>query len=675
MARARRRDELSAADDGAALLTWLGVLAALFEVLATAGLYGYHSSDRVQMRVEHDLRMMVVGRALDPAGGVERGWRSGELVGLTAGDAPRGAGISWAISAAAAVVAVLVCLVALVVASPLLGALVVVGVPVVLAVAHRVTGPLRRRSEREQEVAAGAAAAATDLVGGLRVLAGLGAQRAASARYRRESRRVLVNRVASARALGAYEATTLTIIGLFMALVAWAGARLADAGTISVGELIAVLGLALFLARPLEPIADAIGVVAAARASAARIGRVLDAAPARTHGRAVAAGGGAGVVEIGHLRVAPGDFVTVDADPATARRLADALGAHADRVDAVRVDGVGVGDIAAAELRAVVHVADHDPWLPSGSLGAALAGVPAEAIRANIHRLFDPVMMLLGLVDVVQDATASPARLVGVTRMPVPAQDGDHPSPEPVLRLDEVHAAHRDGPPVLHGVSLEVARGEHVAVVGPSGAGKTTLARLAAATHHPTGDRVTLGGRTPGEVGAAGWRARVAVVTQEVHVFAGTLADDLRLAAPEASDAELREALARVGAAGLVEALDDGLATVVGEGGHRLTPIEAQQVALARVVPADPPIVILDEATAEAGSTGAAALEASAAACVEGRSALVIAHRLSHAARADRVIVLDGGAIVEQGTHDELAAAGGGYARLWAAWSRAGIAD
>lgn len=152
-------------------------------------------------------------------------------------------------------------------------------------------------------------------------------------------------------------------------------------------------------------------------------------------------------------------------------------------------------------------------------------------------------------------------------------------------------------------------------------------------------------------------------------MFAGPLAEDLRLARPGAGDAELRDALDRVDALTWAEALPDGLATVVGEGGHRLTAAQVQQVALARLVLADPPVAVLDEATAEAGSSGARALERAADRAVEGRTALVVAHRLTQAATADRVVVLDGGRVVESGTHETLRTSGGPYATLWSAWS------
>jgi ATP-binding cassette subfamily C protein len=164
----------------------------------------------------------------------------------------------------------------------------------------------------------------------------------------------------------------------------------------------------------------------------------------------------------------------------------------------------------------------------------------------------------------------------------------------------------------------------------------------------------------------------VALVTQEVHVFAGPLADDLRLARPAATEADLRAALDLVGALGWAEALPQGLATVVGEGGERLSATQAQQVALARLVLADPLVAVLDEATAEAGSAGARLLEGAADRALAGRTAVVVAHRLSQAAAADRVVVMDAGRVEEVGTHAELVARAGRYAELWSAWSAVG---
>jgi len=163
--------------------------------------------------------------------------------------------------------------------------------------------------------------------------------------------------------------------------------------------------------------------------------------------------------------------------------------------------------------------------------------------------------------------------------------------------------------------------------------------------------------------------ARLATVSQEVHVFSGTLRQDLTLAKPDATDEELLSALGRVHAESWFDRLPSGLDTVVGARGLQLEPVAAQQLALARLLLLDPAVVVMDEATAEAGSAGAGALEDAANEVTRGRSALVVAHRLDQASRADNILVMDGGEIVEQGTHEELLARQGIYHRLWSAWS------
>ncbi|MFD6069807.1 ABC transporter ATP-binding protein [Amycolatopsis lurida] len=294
----------------------------------------------------------------------------------------------------------------------------------------------------------------------------------------------------------------------------------------------------------------------------------------------------------------------------------------------------------------------------------------ATAAALYFHSLFGPINSALALVDDAQAAAASLARLIGVADLPAPREPERPAKPvDASVKAAGISHSYVDGHPVLRDVDLSLSPGERVALVGASGAGKTTLAKLIAGIHTPASGTISVGGVPLDELGPSATRQAVALISQEVHVFAGSLADDLRLARPGASDAELLAALEKVGARGWAEALSDGLATVVGEGGHRLTVTQSQQLALARLVLADPPIAILDEATAEAGSAGAKTLEAAAAAALEGRTGLVVAHRLTQAAASDRVVVLDAGVIVESGTHDELVASGGQYATLWAAWS------
>ena len=295
-----------------------------------------------------------------------------------------------------------------------------------------------------------------------------------------------------------------------------------------------------------------------------------------------------------------------------------------------------------------------------------------EATAAALYfiRLFDPINVLLALFDDAQRAGASLSRLVGIADMDTPDEPAAPPVPgDASVVLRGVRHSYVPGRDVLDDVDLEIAAGERVALIGVSGAGKTTLARVVAGIQRPTAGRILLGGVELDALGRAATARLVGLVSQDVHVFAGTIAEDLRLADPAAGDDELAAALRRVGALNWVRALPEGLSTVVGDGGLRLTAQRAQQLALARIVLADHPIVILDEATAESGSSGARALEAAAAAALEGRTALIVAHRLTQAAAADRVVVLEAGRIVEQGAHAELVEAGGAYAALWAAWS------
>ena len=305
--------------------------------------------------------------------------------------------------------------------------------------------------------------------------------------------------------------------------------------------------------------------------------------------------------------------------------------------------------------------------------GAVSIGT-ASAAAFYFHSLFTPVNTALFLLDEAQSAAASLARLVGVVDLPAPPPSSAAaiPAAKASIGIEKVGHAYVDGHDVLSDVDLDIPAGHRVAVVGASGAGKTTLVKLIAGFHPPTAGTIRLGGQDTEELGPDGVRRTVALVTQEVHVFAGPLSDDLRLARAQASDAELEAALEQVQALDWVRLLPEGLETVVGDGGHELTAAQAQQLALARLVLADPPVAILDEATAEAGSAGARLLERSAAQALTGRTAIVVAHRLTQAATADRIVVMESGRVAEQGTHAELLASSGLYAQLWKAWSKDG---
>lgn len=298
------------------------------------------------------------------------------------------------------------------------------------------------------------------------------------------------------------------------------------------------------------------------------------------------------------------------------------------------------------------------------------------AAALMFHRLFNPIGMLMYTFDEAQEAAASLARLVGVLdmhaddlRITEPRAGGTAIPTGADVRVDGVSFAYGTGPEILHDVSLHIPDGTRCALVGATGAGKTTLAAVIAGLLTPTAGQTRIGGVPIAEIAPAELRRWVASITQEVHVFSGPLIDDLRLIAPQADRDEIWSALHRVGAGAWVQALDDGLDTLVGEHGVTLTAAQTQHIAMARLVLADPRVVVLDEATAEAGSAHAGELEAAAAAATEGRTTLIVAHRLTQAATADQIAVMDDGRIVENGTHTELIALNGRYARLWRAWS------
>ena len=221
---------------------------------------------------------------------------------------------------------------------------------------------------------------------------------------------------------------------------------------------------------------------------------------------------------------------------------------------------------------------------------------------------------------------------------------------------------------MLHDVSLTVRPGEHLALVGPTGAGKSTLAKLLTRQYDPTDGVVRLSGLDLREATLDSLRSRIVFLPQEGHLFSGTLADNVRLAKPEATDDDVRRALRGIGALARFEALPRGLETDVRTRGVRLSAGERQLVGLARVALADPAVIVLDEATSSLDPATEALVERALAAVSHGRTVVTIAHRLSTAERADRVAVIDGGRLVEIASHDELVAQGERYAALWASW-------
>ena len=299
-------------------------------------------------------------------------------------------------------------------------------------------------------------------------------------------------------------------------------------------------------------------------------------------------------------------------------------------------------------------------WVDLGQITAAVLYVEALA---------DPLDRLIGEIDRLQVGAASTSRLLGIAEVRPDRTAGDRLPDGTDLVGEDLRFAYREGHDVLHGVDLRLGPGERLAIVGPSGSGKSTLGRLLSGINRPRTGSASVGGVELVDLPLEVLRTEVALVTQEHHVFIGSVRDNIVLAREGSDDDAVREALSAVGSLLWVERLPQGLDTMIGSGRYALTPAQAQQVALARLIIADPHTLVLDEATSLIDPRTARTLEGSMNNLLAGRTVVAIAHRLHTAHDADRIAVVIDGRIVELGSHHELVDLDGEYAALWRAWT------
>jgi ATP-binding cassette, subfamily B, bacterial len=300
------------------------------------------------------------------------------------------------------------------------------------------------------------------------------------------------------------------------------------------------------------------------------------------------------------------------------------------------------------------------------SLGALVA------FFLYLNRFFQPIQLLVQQYNTYQQGQASVNKLRDLCN--TEPEVGEAPDAIELPPIDgAIHFEHVDfsyipGRPVLTDIDLSVAPGETVAFVGPTGAGKSTMAKLVTRFYDPTAGRVSIDGHDIRDVTLHSLRSQLGVVPQEPFLFAGTIGDNIAFARPDASDEELREAVVRVGLADVIDRMPQGMDTVVHERGQTLSSGERQLIALARAFLAHPRVLVLDEATSNLDLQSETKIEGALDVLLENRTAILIAHRLSTAMRADRIAVVDEGRIIEVGSHDQLVALGGRYAEMYETW-------
>lgn len=321
-------------------------------------------------------------------------------------------------------------------------------------------------------------------------------------------------------------------------------------------------------------------------------------------------------------------------------------------------------------IRMVIVVGFTGTLVVGGSM--TLAGTMAVGSYSVLvyltQRLLWPLTRLGQTFDLYQRAMASTARVLDLLDTPLTEEPGEASVADPrgTLQFVEVDFAYPGREPVLKKLSLEIPGGRTVAIVGPTGAGKSSVVRLLLRLYDPTGGRIELDGRDLRDYSLDELRGSIGIVSQHVFLFPGTVAENIRYGRPEATEAEVEAAATAAEAHEFIEALPRGYETRIGERGQKLSGGQRQRLALARALLRDPPILVLDEATSAVDNETEAAIQRSLVTATVGRTSVVIAHRLSTVRNADRILVMEAGQVVEDGTHEALLARGGAYARLWA---------